>query len=125
MDISLLNAVILAHDYNKLVEWYKKTFDLEIGTSVKDEYHYTELRKSDKFVIAIGDAKEMGVTPSEPRNNTMIAQLSVSDITSAFEEIRKNGGKILFGPSYDEKWKFHYGGFDDIEGNQLWVVQNN
>jgi hypothetical protein len=27
-----------------------------------------------------------------------------------------NGGKILFGPSFDEKWGFYYGGFNDIEG---------
>jgi predicted enzyme related to lactoylglutathione lyase len=125
MEISLLNAVILAQDYNNLVEWYKKTFALDIGTSVNEEYHYTELRKSGKFVIAIGDAKEMGVTPSEPRNNTLIAQFTVSDITIAFEKIRESGGKILFGPSYDEKWKFHYGGFNDIEGNQIWIVQNS
>lgn len=124
MDIKFLNAVILASDYDKLIAWYKITFDLDTGTAVNEGYHYTELTRSGKLVIAIADTKEMGVTPTEPRNNSLIVQLSLSDIDEAFEKIENNGGKILFGPLYDENWNFYYGGFRDIEGNQIWVIED-
>lgn len=123
MRIRLLNAILLASDYEKLLSWYKQTFNLEIGFSVSDEYHFTELTNDSKFVIAISDAVEMGVTPHAARNNTAIPQLAVSDVADVLEKVSSNGGKVLFGPSYDDKWKLYYGGFSDIEGNQIWVTE--
>jgi len=125
METIFLNAVILAADYENLVEWYQNTFELDIGTNVDEDYHYTELTRAGKLVISIADAREMGVIPSEPRNNSLIIQLSLSNINEAFERIKNNGGKILFGPSFDKKWGFYYGGFNDIEGNQVWAIENN
>jgi predicted enzyme related to lactoylglutathione lyase len=125
VETNFLNTVILAGDYDAVVEWYVNTFDLDIGTTVDEDYHYTELTRNGKLVIAIADAKEMGVIPSQPRNNSLIVQLSLSNIKEAFQRIMDNGGTILFGPSLDEKWEFYYGGFYDIEGNQIWVIEDN
>lgn len=124
MRVRLLNTVLLASDFEKLVNWYKKTLGLEIGHSVSDDYHYAELTRESEFVIAVADAKEMGVNPDTTRNNTAIPQLAVSDVNAVLNNVAVNGGKILFGPSYDEKGKFHYGGFKDTEGNQIWVAED-
>ena len=65
----------------------------------------------------------MGVKPPTPRNNTVIVQLSVSDISKLFAKVKETGGKILFGPSVDKKEGYLYGGIADIEGNQIWIVE--
>jgi predicted enzyme related to lactoylglutathione lyase len=124
MRIRLLNTVLLASDFEKLLSWYKQTFELQIGHSVSGEYHYAELNKDSNFVIAIADAKEMGANPDAVKNNTAIPQLAVSDVSAGLESAANNGGKVLFGPSYDEKGKFYYGGFKDIEDNQIWIVED-
>ncbi len=123
MNINLLNPMILAEDYEKLIEWYIKTFDLTIKAKVEEGDEYTELEQAGKLVVGIAKADEMGVKPSTPRNNTVIIQFSMSDINKLFDKVRKTGGKILFGPSLDEKGRYLYGGFTDIEGNQIWVVE--
>lgn len=65
----------------------------------------------------------MGVKPTSPRNNTVIIQLSVSDINKLFAKVKKTSGKILFGPSLDEKEGYLYGALADIEGNQIWIIE--
>lgn len=116
--------VVLANDYDKLVSWYSSAMPLQIGQRVTEGYHYTCFVNSGKGVLGIADAKEMGVTPREPRENTVIVQLVVSDIFSLFAEIEKRGGTVLFGPKTDEASDDYYGGFLDIEGNQIWVSEN-
>jgi len=37
--------------------------------------------------------------------------------------VKDKGVKILFGLNYEEKQKFHYGAVTDIEGNQIWIVE--
>ncbi len=123
VNIRFLNAYILAEDFKKLSGWYEKTFELDRGLTVEEDYLSMELRKNGKFVIAFADSKEMGITPYYDRQNTVIAQLAVSNVKECLERVSQCGGKALFGPSFDETGKFYYGGFSDIEGNQIWVVQ--
>lgn len=123
MDIHLLNPVVLAEDYEKLIDWYVKTFNLNIQSQTKDGESYTELEHSGKLVVGIAKANEMGVQPIAPRSNTVIIQLAVSDIQTLFDNVRKTGGRILFGPSVDEKGGYVYGGCADIEGNHIWIVE--
>jgi len=123
MNISLLNPVVLAEDYGKLIDWYVTTFDLNLQSQTEEGESYTELEHSGKLVVGIAKANEMGVQPTTPRSNTVIIQLAVSDIRTLFDNIRKTGGRILFGPSVDEKGGYVYGGCADIEGNHIWVVE--
>jgi hypothetical protein len=46
----------------------------------------------------------------------------VEDIKKFFEYLKDNGGAVTFGPSFDNKYNFWYGGFNDMEGNPFWVV---
>lgn len=123
MKIDLLNPMILAENYEELVDWYIKTFDLAIKTRVEEEDEYMELGTSSEVLFGFARAKEMGVKPSTPRNNTVIIQLSVSDINELFHKVKKTGGRILFGPSLSKEQGYLYGGFADIEGNQIWVIE--
>lgn len=115
--------MILAENYEELAEWYEKTFDLAIKTRVEEGEEYMELGTPSKILFGFARAKEMGVKPSTPRNNTVIIQLSVNDINELFDKVKKAGGKILFGPSIDEEEGYLYGGLADIEGNQIWVIE--
>lgn len=124
MKTNLLYPIVLAENYEELVEWYIKTFDLTVKYKAEDEENYTGLEQLGKLVVGIAIAHEMGVKPTSPRNNTAIIQLSVSDINKLFAKVKKTGGKILFGPSLDEKEGYLYGGLTDIEGNQIWIVEN-
>lgn len=123
MNINLLYPMILAENYEELIEWYIKTFDLTIKDKIEEGDEYTELEQAGKLIVGIAKANEMGVKPSTPRNNTVIIQFSVVDINKFFDRVRETGGKVLFGPSLDEKGGYLYGGFADIEGNQIWVVE--
>lgn len=123
MNLNLLYPIILAEGYEKLTDWYIKTFDLTVKYKVEGNENYTVLEYSGQAVVGIAIAREMGVKPSVPRNNTAIIQFSVSDINMLFERVSEAGGKILFGPSADEKEGYLYGGLLDIEGNQIWVVE--
>jgi len=122
MKTSLINAVVLAEDYDKLVAWYIKTFSLDIAQKVEKGYYYTELAQDGYMILGIAKTKEMGVTPTRPKNNSVIIQLKVSNIRELFARV-KNSGKVLFGPSKDKDGGFRYGGIADPEGNQIWVVE--
>lgn len=122
MKLSLLNAVIQAEDYEKVRDWWIEKIALELKQEWTEKYHYAELVSDGEFVVGIASAKEMGVTPSTPRTNAVMPQLQVEDAKAFLEELRAKGGTIVFGPSFDEDEKFWYGGFEDVEGNPVWVV---
>lgn len=122
-NLKLLYPMILADNYEKLIEWYIETFDLTVKHKVEGKENYSILAHVGQPVIGIAIAREMGVKPSTPRNNTVIIQLSVSDIKRLFAKVKESGGNILFGPSLDDKEGYLYGGLIDIEGNQIWVVE--
>ena len=123
MRLFLLNAVILAEDYDALRDWYMAALELELDEEWTDKFHYAELVRDGRLVVGIADAKEMGVEPSHPRTNTVVPQLNVTDVAACLERVKAHGGGVPFGPSYDADLDLHYGAFADIEGNQVWVVQ--
>lgn len=124
MDVTLINSVIMAQDYETLVEWYRETLELDIKLKVDKDYKYTDLAKNGKLVIGFAQAEEKDYVPTRNKNNTMIMQISVSDIHLLFERIKNSGGTIMFGPSVDRNEGFKFGAFKDIEGNQVWVIEN-
>jgi predicted enzyme related to lactoylglutathione lyase len=120
--LQLMNAVILAENYEQLRDWYIDALELELGEEWTGKYHYAELVKDGRLVVGIADAKEMGVTPGERKNAAVVAQLNVEDVAAFLSRIKEKGGDVPFGPSYDADGDFHFGGFSDIEGNPAWVV---
>ena len=122
MKLSLLNAVIQAEDYEKVRDWWIEVIGLELRQEWSDKYHYAELIKDGKFVVGIASAKEMGVRPSTPRTNAVMPQLQVEDAKVFLEDLKARGGTVVFGPSFDADEKFWFGGFEDVEGNPIWVV---
>ena len=122
MKISLINGVILAEDYDRLIDWYVTIFSLDIEHRVTKGYHYTELAQQGHVIFGIAKTEEMGIIPTNPRNNSVIIQVTVSDIQEIFDRI-KGAGKILFGPTRDRDSGFIYGGITDPEGNQIWIVE--
>lgn len=123
MDLKLLNIVVFAEDFGQLVQWYMDALNLEIIYEERGEYSYTELGYDQQIVVGITPAKEMEHVPTKPRNNSAIMQLSVSDIKATFKQIEEQGGSILFGPTFEERNKFYFGGATDTEGNQIWFIQ--
>ena len=120
----LINIVILAEDYDTLVDWYIRTLDLEVKLKVDKDYHYTDLAWDGQLVVGICPATGMKHTPTIPRNNSTVLQISVPDAAGLFERVKANGGTILFGPAVDRNEGFTYGAFADPEGNQVWVMEN-
>lgn len=123
MKLKLLNVVLLAEDYPKLVNWYIKALGLEIQEEWTENYHYAELSYDKQLVVGITPAKEVDMNPPKPRNNAAIMQLAVSDIQAFLNRIAEHGGTLIFGPSFEESEGFYYGAVNDIEGNQIWVIQ--
>ena len=122
MKLQLMNAVVMAEDYEKLRDWYVETLDLEVQEEWTEHFHYAELVREGKLVIGIADAKEMGVEPGERRRQAVVAQFNVDDVKAFLARVKDAGGEVPFGPSYDENEDFWFGGFADIEGNPSWVV---
>ena len=122
MKLRLLNAVIMAEDYEKLRDWWIEVVGLELRQEWSEDYHYAELVHDGKFVVGIASASEMKCDPPTPRANAVVAQLQVGDVKAFLAQIKERGGDVPFGPSFDEKEKFWFGGFADGEGNPVWVV---
>lgn len=124
MKAVLDTPVILADDYEKLVNWYREAMPFEIADVISEGYHYTTFKNSENRVLGIADAREMGVEPRERKANTVVYQIIVSDIHALFSTVEERGARILFGPKVDSGSDCWYGGFLDIEGNQVWVTED-
>ena len=122
MKLRLLNAVLLAEDYEKLRDWWIDVVGLELVGEWTEKYHYAELAHEGRFVVGIASAAEMGADPATPRRNGAVPQLQVDDVKAFLARIQEHGGDVPFGPSFEDDEKFWFGGFADCEGNPVWVV---
>lgn len=123
MTVRLHNAVLLAEEFDRLRDWWIDVVGLELLEEWTDTYHYAELGRAGRIVVGIADAKEMGTTPATPRANAVVVQLRVDDVRAFLERVAARGAKVLFGPSFEAGEGFWYGGFEDGEGNAVWVVE--
>ena len=117
--------VIMAENWNAMVEWYERVLGFKQTYRVEDEYHYCNLETESGVKIGIADAQEMNVTIRQRSSNTVLLQFDVPDVKEFFEHIKTNGGTAVFGPSFDEVGKFWFGGIEDLEGNPIWIVDEN
>jgi predicted enzyme related to lactoylglutathione lyase len=118
-------TVIIAEDFQAMGGWYQAILNFEAVNLVDEEYHYCNLKNEAGLQIGIAEAAELGVTPIDRRHNTVVLQFEVPDVKRLFERLRQRGGEISFGPSFDSKNGFWYGGFHDLEGNPFWAVDEN
>lgn len=124
MEVKWLNVVVLCDDYKAQVEWYKNTFDLKVLMEETGAYSYTELgHDKNHVIVGLTPAKEMEHKPSSPRNNSTFLQLKVKDMEKLYENVKANKGKIIFGIKTEEKYNFKYGSIADLEGNEIWVIE--
>jgi hypothetical protein len=90
-----------------------------------DGYRYSNLETESGIRIGIAPAAEVGVALGNPADSAVLLQVSVPDVRVFFEHLREASVDITFGPSLDEAGQFWYGGFTDLEGNPIWVVDAN
>lgn len=125
MHIRPREVVILAHHPAQLVDWYRDTLGFEIVQQFDEDYHYTYMQTSTGIKIGIGSAAEMGVAAPPRNQNTVLLQFEVDDVPAFFTHLETKGSVVSFGPSFDPKGQFWFGGFTDLEGNPIWVVDRN
>jgi predicted enzyme related to lactoylglutathione lyase len=125
MQLEAREPVIFAEDFSALVVWYQTVLGFDIKQLVEADYHYCLLENKAGIRLGIADAQEMGVHPGERRHNTVVLQFEVKDVAQLFAHLSEKGGSITFGPSFDKKDGFWFGGFYDLEGNPFWVVDEN
>ncbi len=118
-------TVLMAENPSTLVAWYRDVLGFEVTADHEDEYHYTNLETPSGIKLGIARADEMGVKPVNRNSNTVLLQFEVDDLDVFFDRLVTAGGSVKFGPSFDEKNRFWYGGFADPEGNPCWVVDAN
>ncbi len=118
-------TVILAVDFARMVAWYQETLGFELLELFEDDFHYAVLATPSGIKIGIAVAGEVGAEPGDRSKNTTLLQVEVDDVADFFAHLEKSGGATTFGPSLDEKGKFWFGGFADIEENPFWVVDKN
>jgi predicted enzyme related to lactoylglutathione lyase len=118
-------TVILAADFPSLVAWYRDVLGFKVVQQFQDGYHYAYMETASGIKIGIGSAEEMGVVPVDRSKNTVILQVEVDDVQQFFAHLEGAGGAATFGPSFDKKGQFWFGGFADPEGNPCWVVDKN
>ena len=125
IDLRARESVILAENYEALVAWYEKVLGFKDTFSVEEDYSYSILENSNGIRIGIASAEQMGVEPADRTKNTVLLQVEVPDVKEFFDHLSEHEGGAIFGPSYDKKGEFWYGGFHDLEGNPFWVVDEN
>jgi predicted enzyme related to lactoylglutathione lyase len=125
MNIRPREPVVFAEDFVKLYKWYMNAFDLNVTLLEEEKYHYCHLENDQGFKIGIADAAEMGVKPQDRMNNSVVIQIQVEDLKEFFAHVENHEGCVNFGPSFDKSGGFWFGGIADIEGNPIWVVDQN
>ena len=125
MKISPREPVIFAEEFQAMKAWYQDVLGFKVTRLAEEDYHYVNLENEQGILLGIADAKEMGVTPTDRSNNTVVLQFEVVDVKAFFAYLQEKGSSITFGPSFDEKGGFWFGGFHDLEGNPFWVVDEN
>ena len=118
-------SVILADNFEAQVKWYRETLGFKQTDLFEDDYHFANLETESGIKLGIGSAKEMGVEPQDRSKTTILLQFEVDDLAEYFEYLATSGAKILFGPSFEKKGQFWFGGFADPEGNPWWVVDKD
>ena len=127
MEIKILprETVLLAKNHQLLIDWYINNLNFKIINNNSD-IKYCNLETDSGIKIGIADMEQMGNENYSKRiMNTVILQICTNDLKKLFKRIKNNGGSVLFGPSYDEGDKYWYGSITDIEGNEIWVVDEN
>ena len=125
MDIRARETVILASDFSGLVNWYRDVLGFAVVKMFEESYLFCNLETSTGIKIGIGSAEQMGIEPGNRANNTVVLQFEVDNVTPFLEHVGENQGVVTFGPSFNEKDNFWYGGFTDPEGNPIWVVDKD
>jgi len=123
--ISPREVVVLADDYDAMVRWYTDALGFRIAKTFSEGYSYTNLETGSGIRIGIAPAAEVGVTPGDRAMNTVLLQVGAPDLAALFARVGEAGGTVTFGPSFDERGGFWYGGFADPEGNPIWAVDEN
>ncbi len=118
-------TVILAEDYEALVAWYVEVLGFRMAKRFANGNRYCNLETDSGLRIGIAPADETGVTPGDRSKNTVLLQVEVPDVKWCLEYVGSRGASIAFGPSYDKDGGFWFGGFEDPEGNPIWVVDEN
>ena len=127
MEIKILprETVLVAKNYQSLIDWYVDNLNFKIVYNNLD-IKYCSLATDSGIKIGIADMEQMGNENYSKRiMNTVILQICTNDLKKLFKRIKNNGDSVLFGPSYDEGDKYWYGSITDIEGNEIWVVDEN
>lgn len=125
MKLKQIESVIFAEKWSRLIDWYVEVLGFEIEMRVETDYHYCVLKHTDGAQLGIADAKEMSVDPRNRPNNSVLLQFQVPDVKALLAHISEQGGSTTFGPSFDKQDEFWFGGFNDLEGNPFWVVDEN
>ena len=127
MEIKILprETVLVAKNYQSLIDWYVNNLNFKIVYNNLD-IKYCSLATDSGIKIGIADMESLGNESYSKRiMNTVILQIATNDLKKLFKKIKNNGGSILFGPSYDEGDEYWYGSVTDIEGNEIWVIDEN
>ena len=127
MDFKILprEIVLVAKNHQSLIDWYVNNLNFKIVYNNLD-IQYCSLATDSGIKIGIADMESLGNENYSKRiMNTVILQIATNDLDILFNKIKNNGGSILFGPSYDEGDKYWYGSVTDIEGNEIWVIDEN
>ena len=125
MKLKQIESVIFAQDWPKLIDWYVEVLGFEIEMRVETDYHYCVLKHPGGARLGIAHAAEMEVDVKDRSNNSVLLQFQVPDVKVFLSRVSELGGSTIFGPSYEENEKFWFGGFNDLEGNPFWVVDEN
>jgi uncharacterized glyoxalase superfamily protein PhnB len=120
-----IEPVIFADNFHALIDWYVRILGFEISQLDEENHHYCKLHHKSGMFLGIADAKELAVTLVDRSNSAIVLQLQVPDVQSFFKYLETLESHIAFGPSFDSKCGFWYGGFHDLEGNSFWVVDEN
>ena len=127
MKIKILprETVIVAKDYQSLIDWYIDNLNFKIVYNNLD-IKYCSLATDSGIKIGIADMDSLDNENYSKRiQNTVILQIATNDLDILFKKIKSNGGTILFGPSYDDGDEYWYGSISDKEGNEIWVIDEN
>ena len=125
IEIRPRETVVLSKDFEAMVAWYRDVLGFRVVKLFEDGFNYANLETDSGIQLGIGVLQDMGIEPLDRTRNTVILQIEVDDLKAFFAHVEAHGGTVSFGPAFDKKGEFWFGGISDPEGNPLWVVDAN
>ena len=118
--------VLLAQDFSALLGWYEAALGFSRVQVFDGAYRYALVQGPGGVRLGIAEAAPLGLRAPPPGGSAVRLQWEIENLPAFFDwfetQAEAHGGAVAFGPQRDAADGFVFGAIRDLEGNEIWLV---